>query len=286
LFAVPAGRLGKVSDRIKTVFQAVAKRDYDSLSGSDTKDEKSFVFRLTTDLSSKDPEERKRAARLLTATRSRPATFFLARGITDKDEEFAKICHDGLVAIGGTSAGENLVKLFRDTPKEKQHAAMAAFEELVKKGPFEAVNQSRSIGRFTLSNEGPVALKAFEILTSMGKLGGPGLVVALDSRSVEKKDYAMKKMVEAKYWKGAAVLADRFLMEGKGAGAGALRAAAMGAIEKMGAYAVPYVLDSLHGPSGKYTALVLSTITGLHIETDEKQKVRDWWEVHKPKDAD
>lgn len=285
-FAEAADRLGKVSDRIKNVFQAAAKRDYDSLSGSDTKDEKSFVFRLTTDLSSKDPEERKRAARLLTATRSRPATFFLARGITDRDEEFAKICHDGLVAIGGTSAGENLVKLFRDTPKEKQHAAMAAFEELVKKGPFEAVNQSRSIGRFTLSNEGPVALKAFEILTSMGKLGGPGLVVALDSRYVEKKDYAMKKMVEAKYWKGAAVLADRFLVEGKGAGAGALRAAATSAIEKMGPYAVPYLVDALHGPSGKYTALVLSTITGLHIETDEKQKVRDWWEVHKPKDAD
>ncbi len=281
-----AERLGKVSDRIKSVFQTAAKRDFDSLSGSDTKDEKAFVFNLTSDLASKDPEVKKRAARLLAATRSRPATFFLARGITDRDEDFAKICHDGLVAVGGTSAGENLVKLFRDTPKEKQHAAMAAFEELVKKGPFEAVNQSRAIGRFTLSNEGPVAIKAFEILVSMGKLGGPGLVVALDSRDLGKKKFAISKMVEAKYWKGATVLANRFLMEGKGAGHEALRAASIAAIEKMGAYAVPHVIDSLHGPSGKYTAVVLSKITGLDIETDEKQKVRDWWDVHKPKDAE
>jgi hypothetical protein len=281
-----ADRLGKVNERIKTVFQTVAKRDYDSLSGAETKDEKAFVFRLSTDLSSKDPEARKRAARLLTATRSRSATFFLARGISDRDAEFAKLCHDGVVVIGGTSAGENLVKLFRDAPKEKQVAAMAVFSELVAKGKFEAVNQSRFIGRYTLSNEGPIALEAFKLLVSMGKLGGPGLVVALDSRDAEKKGYAMSKMVEAKYWPGAAVMADRFLVEGKGAGAGYLRNAAANAIEKMGAYAIPYVIDALHGPSGRFTALVVSKITGLDVEAEERQKVRDWYETHKPKDAE
>ena len=285
-YSEAADRLGKVSDRIKSVFQTAAKRDYDSLSGADTKDEKTFVFRLTTDLSSKEPDVRRRAAQLLASTRSRSATFFLARGICDRDEAFAKICRDGLIVIGGTTMGESLVKMYRDTPKEKQHTAMDVFAEAVKKGAFEAVNQSRSIGRFTLSNEGPVALKAFELLTSMGKLGGPGLVVALDSRSAEKKTWAMKKMVEAKYWRGASVLALRFLVEGKGAGAEALRAAATKAIETMGAYAVPYLIDPLHGPSGKYTAAVLSTITGLHVETDERQKVRDWWANNKPKDAE
>ena len=281
-----ADRMGKVSDRIKTVFQTAAKRDWDSLSGSDTKDEKTFVFRLTTDLSSKDPDARRRAAQLLASTRSRSATFFLARGICDRDEAFAKICRDGLIAIGGTTMGESLVKLYRDTPKEKQHTAMDVFAEAVKKGAFEAVNQSRSIGRFTLSNEGPVALKAFDLLTSMGKLGGPGLVVALDSRSMEKKLYAMKKMVEARYWRAATLLARRYLVEGKGAGAETLRAASMSTITKMGAYAVPYLIDPLHGPSGKYTAVALSTITGLHIETDERQKVRDWWENNRPTDAE
>jgi hypothetical protein len=32
--------------------------------------------------------------------------------------------------------------------------------------------------------------------------------------------------------------------------------------------------------------VVLSKLTGVSVETDEKQKVRDWWESHKPKDAE
>jgi len=281
-----ADRLGKVTDRMKTVFQTVAKRDLDSLSGSDSKDEKAFVFRLTTDLSSKDADVRRRAAQLLAASRSRSATYFLARGITDKDEAFAKICHDGCVVIGGTLMGENLVKLFRDAPKEKQQAAMEVFTETVKKGDFEKVNQSRSIGKYCLSNEYDIAVAAFDLLTSMGKLGGPGLVVALDSRDARKKQYAMEKMAEAKYYRGAGIIAQRYLLEGHAAGAGFLRSAANGAIEKMGVYAVPYLIDALHGPSGRFTGVVLSKLTGISVETDEKQKVRDWWTNNKPKDAE
>jgi hypothetical protein len=281
-----ADRLGKVTDRMKTVFQAVAKRDLDSLSGSDTKDEKAFVFKLTTDLSSKDPDVRRRAAQLLAASRSRSATYFLARGITDKDEAFAKVCHDGCVVIGGSLLGENLVKLFRDAPKEKQVLAMAVFAETVKKGDFEKVNQSRSIGKYCLSNDYDVAVSAFDLLVSMGKLGGPGLVVALDSRAADKKAYAMTQMAAAKYYKGAGVLAERYLLEGHAAGAAYLRKAANDAIEKMGVYAVPYLVDALHGPSGRFTGVVLSKLTGVSVETDEKQKVRDWWESHKPKDAE
>ena len=281
-----ADRLGKVTDRMKTVFQAVAKRDLDSMSGSDTKDEKAFVFKLTTDLASKDPDVRRRAAQLLTASRSRSATYFLARGVTDKDDAFAKICHDGCVVIGGTLMGENLVKLFRDAPKEKQVLAMAVFTETVKKGDFEKVNQSRSIGRYTLSNESDIAEQAFDLLKSMGKLGGPGLVVALDSRNAAKKKYAMEVMAEAKYYRGAGIIAERYLLEGHAAGAGYLRGAASAAIEKMGVYAVPYLIDALHGPSGRLTGEVLSKLTGISVETDEKQKVRDWWRDHKPKDAE
>jgi hypothetical protein len=285
-YSQAADRLGKVTDRIKTVFQAAAKRDFDSLSGADTKDEKAFVFRLTTDLQSKDPDERRRAAQLLVASRSRSATYFLARGITDKDADFAKICHDGCVVIGGTTLGENLVKLFRDAPKEKQQAAMAVFAEAVKKGDFEAVNQSRSIGKFTLSNEYDVAVAAFDLLVSMKKLGGPGIVVALDSRDLRKRQYAMTQMAEAKYYKGAAVMAERFLVEGRDGGTAFLRKAANDAIDKMGVYAVPYLIDALHGATGRCTGETLSRLTGLHVETDEKQKVRDWWENHKPKDAE
>ena len=281
-----AARLGAVNDRIKSVFQGATKRDYDSLSGSDTKDETKVLNRLTMDLASKDQEVRRRAAKLLTATRSRSATYFLARGLADRDDEFAKLCHDGLVAIGGTSAGDNLVKLYRNSPGEKQAFALDVFADIVKKGPFEEVNQSRWIGRFTLSNEGPVALAAFKLLTSMGPEGGPGLAVALDSRVMEKKTYAMDKMVEAKYWKGAAFLAGRYLVEGKDGGTVLLRNHAAATIEKMGAYAVPYLFDALHGPTGRYTGMVLTKITGIEIEADEVKKARDWWEVHKPKDAE
>jgi hypothetical protein len=281
-----ATRLGAINDRIKSVFQTATKRDYDSLAGSDTKDETKILNRLTQDLAAKDPDVRRRAARLLTATRSRSATFFLARGITDKDDAFATLCRDGLVAIGGTYAGENLVKLYRNSPGEKQALALEVFGEIVKKGAFEAINQSRAIGRFTLSNEGPVALGAFELLTSMGAYGGPGLTVALDSRVMEKKTYAMSKMAEAKYWKGAAFLAGRYLVEGKDAGTIHLRGHAIATIEKMGAYAVPHLFEALHGPTGRYTGMVLTRITGVEIEADEEKKARDWWEVHKPKDAE
>ena len=280
-----ATRLGAVNDRIKSVFQTATKRDYDSLAGSDTKDETKVLNRLTQDLASKDSAVRCRAARLLTATRSRSATFFLARGIPDKDEEFAGLCRHGLVAIGGTHAGENLVKLYRNASPEKQALAIDVFGEIVKKGPFEAVNQSRAIGRFTLSNEGPVALDAFKLLTSMGPYGGPGLVVALDSRVMEKKGYAMDKIAEVKYLKGAGILALRYLVEGKDGGTAALRGHAMGTIEKMGVPAVPYLIDALHGPTGRYTGLVLTKITGVEIEAEEMKKAREWWENHKPQDA-
>jgi hypothetical protein len=285
-YVLAADRLGKVSDRIKSVFQEAAKRDFDSLSGADTKDEKAFVLRLTSDFQSKDPEVRRRAAGLLAASRSRGAVFFLARGITDRDEAFAKVCHDGAVAIGGTVLGESLVKLFRDSPKEKQAAAMEVFKEAVKKGPFEAVNQSRSIGKYALSNDYDTAVAAFDLLASMGKLGGPGLVVALDSRSVEKKAYAMQKMAEAKYYKGAGVIAQRYLLEGHAAAAGYLRSASSKAIEKMGVYAVPHLVDALDGPSGRLTGEVLTKLCGISVEAGEKQKVRTWWENNKPKDAD
>ena len=279
-----ASRLGAVNDRIKSVFQQATQRDYDTLAGSDTKDETKVLNRLTQDLASKDQDVRRRAARLLTATRSRAATFFLARGMTDRDEEFAKLCRHGLVAIGGTHAGENLNKLYRNATPEKQALAVEVFGDIVKKGPFEAVNQSRFIGRFTLSNEGPVILAAFNLLVSMGEYGGPGLVVALDSRDAEKKTYAMNKMVEIKYWKGAGVLASRYLFEGKG-GTAVWRGYAMAAIEKMGVPAVPYLIDSLHGPTGRYTGIVLSKLTGIEIEAEEMKKAREWWESHRPQDA-
>jgi len=287
-FAESADHLGKVSDRIKSVFQATAKRDYDSMSGADTKDEKAVIKRLASDLTQKDPEVRKRAARLLVATRLRGATLSLAGGVTDKDAEVAQICRDGLVAIGGASVGDNLVTMFANGPKERQKAAMSLFEALLKKGGPEPANQCRAIGRFALSASDEISGQAFAMLKSMGRVGGPGLVVAIGGAGdLDKKAEIMGKMVEAKYWRGATFLAERFLVpHNSDAAAAFLYKAAWDTIEKMGAYAVPHIANQVSGPYAHDVASLLSKITGTTIEPGELQKVLDWWAAHKPKDAD
>jgi hypothetical protein len=108
--------------------------------------------------------------------------------------------------------------------------------------------------------------------------------VALDSRDAEKKVYAMNKMAEVKYLKGAGILASRYLFEGKG-GAAVFRGHAMAAIEKMGVPAVPYLIDYLHGPTGRYTGMVLTKLTGVDIEAEDMKKAREWWENHAPQSA-
>jgi hypothetical protein len=287
-YADTAERLGKVSDRIKTVFQATAKRDFDSMSGADTKEEKAIVRRLSADLSQNDPEVRKRAARLLVATRLRGATLSLAGGVTDKDKEIAQICRDGLVAIGGASVGDNLVTMYANGPKERQRIAMSMFETLLAKGGSEPANQCRAIGRFALSASDEISAQAFAMLKAMGRVGGPGLVVAVvGAGDLDKKAEIMGKMVEAKYWRGATFLAERFLVpHNSDAAAAFLYEAAWNTIEKMGAYAVPHIASQVAGPYAHDVASLLSKITGTTIEPGELQKVLDWWAAHKPKDAD
>jgi len=287
-FADTAERLGKVSDRIKTVFQATAKRDFDSMSGADTKEEKAVVRRLSADLSQKDAEVRKRAARLLVATRMRGATLSLAGGITDKDAEIAQICRDGLVAIGGASVGDNLVTMYANGNKDRQRVAMSMFETLLKKGGAEPANQCRAIGRFALSASDEISEQAFAMLKAMGRVGGPGLVVAVvGAGDLDKKAEIMGKMVEAKYWRGATFLCERFLVpQNADAAAAFLYRAAWDTIERMGAYAVPHIASQVAGPYAHDVASLLSKITGTTIEPGELPKVLDWWAAHKPKDAD
>jgi hypothetical protein len=287
-FSDTAERLGKVSDRIKTIFQASAKRDFDSMSGADTKEEKAVVKRLAADLSQKDPEVRKRAARLLVATRLRGATLSLAGGLTDKDAEIAQICRDGLVAIGGASVGDNLVTLYANGPKERQRIAMSMFEALLKKGGSEPANQCRAIGRFAFSASDEIAAQALAMLKSMGRVGGPGLVVAVvGAGDLDKKAEFMNRMVDAKYWRGATFLCERFIVpQNSDVAAAFLYKAAWDTIEKMGAYAVPHIASQVAGPYSHDVASLLSKITGTTIEPGELQKVLDWWAAHKPKDAD
>jgi hypothetical protein len=277
--------LGKINDRMKNVFKEVAKRDADSIASDDSKAEKSIFGRLTQDFNSKDPDVRRRAASMMAASRARAATYFLAKGLTDKDGDLARICHDGLVAIGGTNTGKNLVEFYRDAQREKQQAAMEVLTEVTKKGPIDAATLAPFVGKFALSNDPDVSQAAIYLLTNMGRAGGPGLIVALDTKLPDKKVAVINAIVAAKYYRGATNLADRFLVTSNTPDMQQYRKAAMDGLETMGGYAVPYLIPFLHSESQQYTAFILGKITGEPISFTGAgiKRARDWWESNKAK---
>jgi hypothetical protein len=149
----------------------------------------------------------------------------------------------------------------------------------VKKGPVDAAAQSASIGHFVLSNESDVAVASLALLTGMGKIGGPGLMFGLDSKILLKKTETMKALAQARYYRAATTIADRYLGTKVPP---ALRNAAMDALKTMGKPAVPYMISVLSSDSGAYTSFVLREMTGdpTIIIGDEK-KVRAWCNAHK-----
>ena len=283
-YAQAVEKLGKINDRMRGVLKDVAKRDPDTV-GSESKEEKSIFGRLSQDFSSKDPEIRLRAAKLMAASRTRSATYFLARGLADKDEELARICCGGLVAIGGSSAGENLVKLYRDASKQRQLDALDVLSQITKKGPVDGAAESVHIGRFALSNDPDVASSAVSLLTAMGRPGGAGLLVALDSKIVEKKVAAMDALAAIRYYRSSTRMGD-FLVTGDGPALETLRAAALKNLKAMGVYTVPYLIPLLQTGSRQYTSLVLGEITGVRYGMNGAKLYRQWWNENKPKDAE
>jgi len=283
-YALAVEKLGKINDRLKTVLKEDGKRDPDTIKTDDSKAEKSIFGRLTSDFNSKDAETRRRAAHLMAAARVRSAAHFLARGLFDPDEQVADSCRDGLIGVGGRFVGEKLVEFYRDAAKEKQLVALDVLAAIVKKGPVDAAAESPSIGHFLLSNESDVAVRSLDLLTSMGRIGGPGLMFGLDSKIVLKKTETMKSIATVKYYRAATTIADRYLGTKVPP---ALRQAAMDALEALGKPAVPYMISVLSSDSGAYTAFVLRKITGdpTIIVGDEK-KVRAWCNEHKDECAD
>lgn len=284
-YAQAVEKLGRINDRLKGVLKDVAKRDPDTVAGAESKSEKSIFGRLSQDWNSKDDAVRRRAATLMAASRSRSATYFLAKGLADKDPEFARISREGLVAIGGSSTGENLVKLYRDASKEKQQAALDVLNQVTKKGPVDSAAVSAAIGRFALSNDAEVATAAVFLLTQMGRPGAPGLLVALDSKIVEKKVAAMDALAAIKHYKSATRLGD-FLVTGDGQALETLRAAAIRNLKSMGVYVVPYMIPLLSTASRQYAAFTMREITGAQIGMSNPKAWRQWWNENKPKDAE
>jgi hypothetical protein len=280
--------LGQVNDRMKTVFRAVAKRDYDALSGSESREERKFVAAVASRLSSGDAAARRRVAGILVATRSRCATPPLARAAFDPDAELARTCREGLVAIGGASVGDSLAVVCRSAPLDRRRTALEILATLAAKGEQEAATQSRAIGAFTLQGDDAVVRDAFKLLVSMGRLGGAGLWRAvLEIDDLDRKSAAMARLAEARYWRGAHLLAVAFLRNPRGdPTAGALFRGATAAIEKMGVHAVPHLADALDGESARGAADLLTKLTGTPVAPGERQKVLDWWASHKPKEGE
>jgi hypothetical protein len=278
-YAQAVEKLGKINDRMRGVLKEVAKRDPDTISGAESKEEKSIFGRLSQDFNAKDPEIRRRAAKLMAASRTRSATYFLARGLADKDTELAGICREGLVAIGGSSTGENLVKLYRDASKEKQQAAVDVLSEITKKGPVDGAAESVHIGRFALSNDPDVASSAVNLLVAMGRPGGPGLLVALDSKIVEKKVAAMDGLAAIRWYRSATRIGD-FLVTGDGHALETLRAAAIRNLKSMGTPVIPYMIPLLSSGSRQYAALTMREITGAMIGMNNPRAWRQWCDEH------
>jgi hypothetical protein len=277
-YATAVEKLGKVNDRLKTVLKEVAKRDPDTIKTDDSKAEKTIFGRLTSDFGSKDVETRRRAARLMAAARVRSAAHFLARGLFDKDAEVAKTCRDGLVAVGGRFVGEKLVEFYRDAPKERQQGAFDVLAEITRKGPVDAAAQAPFIGRFVLSNEPDIAMQSIVLLRNLGRVGGPGLMCGLDSKIFEKKIETMKALADARYYKSATTIADRYLCT---RGPPSLRTAALEALEQMGKPAIPYMVDQITGDSGPYVAMLLTKMTGEPFILGDARHVQRWCEQHK-----
>lgn len=284
-YAQAVEKLGRINDRLKGVLKDVAKRDPDSVAGAESKNEKSIFGRLSQDFNAKDDAVRRRAASLMAASRARSATYFLAKGLTDKDTEMSRICREGLVAIGGASTGENLVKFYRDASKEKQQASLDVLNQVTKKGPVDSAAVSPAIGRFALSNDAEVAASAIYLLTQMGRAGAAGLLVALDSKLVDKKVAAMDALAAIKYYKSATRLGD-FLVTGDGQALETLRAAAIKNLKAMGVYVIPYMIPLLSTGSRQYAAFVMREITGAQIGMSNPKAWRQWWNENKPKDAE
>jgi len=277
-YATAVEKLGRINDRMKTVLKEVGKRDPDTIKTDDSKAEKTIFGRLTQDFNSKDVETRRRAARLMAAARVRSAAHFLARGLTDADEEVAKTCREGLIGVGGRFVGEKLVEFYRDAPKEKQRAAIDVLELITKKGPVDAAAQAPSIGHFVLSNESDIAEYSINLLTRLGKVGGPGLMLGLDSKIPLKKTETMKALADVRYYKAATTIADRYLAPKTPP---AIRQAAIDALKKMGKPAVPYLISQLTGSSGQWTSWVVRQITGDDsIGIGDEKGARAWCNAH------
>jgi hypothetical protein len=269
-------RLGQIADEMEKQFRTVALRGLDTVIDDTTKATPGLMARLKNLLNTKDPETRRRAAKLLGMTRSPNASMSLVQVLTDSDAEIAGLAQDGLVQIGGTRMAEILTKRYRDAGHPQQVAALGVLKRVAAKSPIDAESVSFHLGRFVLSNNQEVAGAALDCLATLGPAGGPGLVEALDTNVPLKLHAVIDTIVRVNYHPGAKQLTG-FLVR-----SGGMRGKAYEAIKSMGLPAVPYTIEGLkNGRTRDWTAALLREMTGATLGSDDLKGWNAWWERNK-----
>ncbi|MCG3136088.1 MAG: hypothetical protein HMLKMBBP_03904 [Planctomycetes bacterium] len=283
-YALAARRLGQIQEELNAAFVRTADRDPDSVEGADSNATPAVMQKLKNELASRDPTARRRAAELLGATRSGAAAYVLADGLNDPDPELAKICSDGLVAIGGTRTSEILVKKYRDASAADQALALGVLQRIAKKDSVSARTAGIAMGRFVLSQSSDVAGKALDALVAMGADGGPGLVEALQTRMPMKRAEVIDAIGASGYHRGARSLT-QFFVKSDIKDVVLCRGRAESAVTKLGTRCVPHLIPGLQNARTKlYTGKVLRDLTGQMFGSDDVKAWKEWYGRNAPTD--
>ena len=277
-----AKRLGEINQRIRTVFQQATQRDVDSLARAEGDEKKTIPARLVQDFNSNDLDVRRRAAKILASTRSGAATYFLAKGVRDRDAEVEATCKQGLIEIGGTRAGANLCGFYLKSSHENRLEALDVLYAIFRKSDGDAATIGPWIGRFAYLQDGPVALAALKFLKQAGRCGGPGLLYALGTSELEKKFWICDALADVGYVKCVSRLGGWL---GDAKENATLRNEAMSIIPRFGVAAVPYLIPHLEGATARFASQLLHQISGAPEDVKTQKDWRIWWEGHKPSEG-
>ena len=279
-------RLGELAGRMKTVFKEEVGEDPEAIKDVDSKEAEQIAQNLAKMLNSKEDADRARAAKLLGDTGSGACAFDLCKALNDTDVAVAKYAGDGLAGIGGTRVAYYLVKLYRDKDGDVALRAVDVLSRAAAKGDVDRRAIAPFLGRFVLANDDAVSNTAIDALIGLGPQAGEGLVEAIATKDIEKKQRIMWAIAEAGYYDGTKAIAN-YLVKGDGPRVEPLRAAAIETLQKMGINAMPDLIDLLKSSKHRlWSAEVLRRITGQRLGANNAREWRAWYEANKPANAE
>ncbi len=270
-------RLGALTDRMKDVLKDQYGFDPDDFDVEDSAAVTRVVKRLSDMLRKGDQDARRRSSELLGKLATGAAGYPLAKVLFDKDDVVAKNASDGLIAIGGKRVATNLTKLYRDANIDKQHGALHVLTQICQASDTDARSVSHAIGRFVLSREERVSDTALESLARLGPAGVPGLLEGLSTRDTEKRVQVIRALGDTGHVPATPRIA-MYLLPGSKPRAQTQREAALGAIEKFGLPAVPYLIVALKDTKRKVIVRdALTMLTGQRFSAARPGDWQRWW---------